>query len=71
LPSPPAESPSKAIGTNLDPAKWVHEKGDSEPVVLRDDPTIGGMELLVRFPAGHVIPPHWHARTSDPPSLLS
>lgn len=54
------QSPSKAIVTNLDTAKWVHEKGDSESVVLREDATTGGMELFVRFPAGHVIPPHWH-----------
>ncbi len=54
------QSPSKAIITNLDTAKWVHEKGESESVVLRDDPSTGGMELLVGFPGGHVIPPHWH-----------
>jgi quercetin dioxygenase-like cupin family protein len=54
---------SNAIVTNLDTAKWTHEKGDppgSESVMLRDDPKTGGMELLVRFPAGHVIAPHWH-----------
>jgi quercetin dioxygenase-like cupin family protein len=57
------QSESKAILTNLDSAKWTHEKGDSagsESVMLRDDPATGGMELLVRFPAGHVIAPHWH-----------
>jgi quercetin dioxygenase-like cupin family protein len=57
------QSESKAILTNLDTAKWTHEKGDpagSESVLLREDPATGGMELLVRFPAGHVIPPHWH-----------
>ena len=43
------QSPSKAIITNLDTAKWVHEKGESESVVLRDDPSTGGMELLVRI----------------------
>ena len=54
---------SNAIVTNLDTAKWTHEKGDppgSESMMLRDDPKTGGMELLVRFPAGHVIAPHWH-----------
>jgi len=58
-----AGQPSNAILTNLDTAKWTHEKGDpagAESVMLRDDPRTGGMELLVRFPAGHVIKPHWH-----------
>lgn len=57
------QSESKAILINPDTAKWTHEKGDpagSESVMLRDDPATGGMELLVRFPAGHVIAPHWH-----------
>jgi quercetin dioxygenase-like cupin family protein len=55
--------PSGAILTNLDTAKWVHEKGDppeSESLLLRQDSETGGMELLVRFPASHVIKPHWH-----------
>ena len=59
----PGQSASQAIVTNLDIAKWTHEKGDpagSESVLLREDSTTGGMDLLVRFPAGHVIPPHWH-----------
>jgi len=58
-----AQSPSQAIVTNLDTASWTHEKGapsDSEGAVLRTDPATGGMDLLVRFPAGHVIAPHWH-----------
>jgi hypothetical protein len=38
------QSPSKAIITNLDTAKWVHERGDSESVVLRGDPSTGGMD---------------------------
>jgi quercetin dioxygenase-like cupin family protein len=52
-----------AILTNLGTAKWAHDKGDppgSESVFLRDDPHTGGIELLVRFPAGHVIPAHFH-----------
>jgi quercetin dioxygenase-like cupin family protein len=55
--------PSGAILTNLDSAKWTHDKGDppgSESVVLREDSRTGGMELLVRYPAGHVIKPHYH-----------
>jgi quercetin dioxygenase-like cupin family protein len=55
-----AQSPSKAIITNLDTAKWTIEKGGSESVLVRTDPASGGMELLVRFPSGHVIPPHSH-----------
>jgi quercetin dioxygenase-like cupin family protein len=57
------QSPSKAIVVSLDTANWRHEKGaadDSEGVMLRTDPASGGMDLLVRFPAGHVIPPHFH-----------
>jgi quercetin dioxygenase-like cupin family protein len=57
------QSASKAIVVNLDTANWTHEKGaaeDSEGVMLRTDKTTGGMDLLVRFPAGHVIPPHFH-----------
>jgi quercetin dioxygenase-like cupin family protein len=52
-----------AILRNLDTAKWTHEKGDPpgmEAAVLREDPQTGGMEMIVRFPAGHVIKPHYH-----------
>jgi len=58
-----AQSASHAVLTNLESAKWSHDKGDppgSESVLLREDAKTGGMELLVRFPAGHVIAPHWH-----------
>ena len=57
------QSGSNAILTNLDTAKWEHEKGDppgSEAVMLRQDAQTHGMELLVRFPGGHVIAPHSH-----------
>jgi|ERR1700722_13352968 quercetin dioxygenase-like cupin family protein len=57
------QSPSKAVLINLDTAAWTHEKGapaGSEGVMIRADQTTGGMDLLVRFPAGHVIAPHWH-----------
>jgi quercetin dioxygenase-like cupin family protein len=56
------QSASKAIVTNL-AANWTHEKGDPagyEGVMLHADQTTGGMDLLVRFPAGHVIAPHFH-----------
>ena len=55
---------AQSVATNLADAKWTHDKGDppgSESVLLREDPKTGGMELLVRFPAGHVIAPHWHS----------
>jgi quercetin dioxygenase-like cupin family protein len=58
-----AQSSSKAVLANLDTAKWEHEKNDppgSESVMLRMDEKTHAMELLVRFPAGHVIAPHTH-----------
>lgn len=54
---------SGAVLNNLDSAKWTHEKGDppeSASLLLHQDASTGGMELLVRFPSGHVIKPHWH-----------
>jgi len=51
------------ILVNLDTAKWTHEKGDPpgmEAAVLREDAATGGMEMIVRFPPGHVIKPHYH-----------
>jgi quercetin dioxygenase-like cupin family protein len=58
-----AQTASQTIVTNLDTANWTQEKGgppDSEGVMLRTDAATGGMDLLVRFPAGHIIAPHWH-----------
>ena len=58
-----ASAQPQAVITNLDSAKWAHDKGDppgSESVVLRTDEKSGGMELLVRYPAGHVFKPHFH-----------
>jgi len=52
-----------ALLVNLSSAPWTHDKGDppgSESVMLREDPQTHGMELWVRFPAGHVIAPHYH-----------
>ena len=57
------QSGFKPIVTNLETADWTHEKGapaGSEGVVLHTDQATGGMDLLVRFPAGHVIAPHFH-----------
>ena len=56
----PGQSASRALLTNLDTAKWTQEKGGVESAMLRKDPASGGMEMLVRFPAGHVIPAHSH-----------
>jgi quercetin dioxygenase-like cupin family protein len=58
-----AQKGSEAVLANLDTAQWTHDKGDppgSESVFLRQDPQTGGMDLLVRFPAGHIFAPHWH-----------
>jgi quercetin dioxygenase-like cupin family protein len=58
-----SQSATDAIVTNLSTANWIREKGaeaGSEGVMLHADPKTGGMELLVRFPAGHVIAPHFH-----------
>lgn len=58
-----AQAPSKAIVINLDTANYTHDKGDppgSDGVMIHADQSSGGMDLLVRFPAGHVIAPHFH-----------
>lgn len=58
-----AQSGSDAIIVNLDTANWTHEKNDgpgSEGVMLRADKVTGGIDLLVRYPAGHVIAAHSH-----------
>jgi quercetin dioxygenase-like cupin family protein len=50
---------SKAVMVNLDTANWSHDK-DSDWVLLHSDPVTKATEMLVRFPGGHLIPPHWH-----------
>jgi quercetin dioxygenase-like cupin family protein len=58
-----SQTTTEAIVTNLSTANWTHENGavaGSEGVMLHADPKTGGMDLLVRFPAGHVIAPHFH-----------
>ncbi len=58
-----AQAGPEAVLANLATAQWTHDKGDppgSESVLLRREVQSGGMELLVRFPGGHVIAPHWH-----------
>lgn len=54
-----AQTGSKAIFKNLDTADWKHEK-DNDSVELRTDQATGATEMIVRFPGGHSIPPHWH-----------
>jgi quercetin dioxygenase-like cupin family protein len=54
---------SQRLVVNLDTANWTHEKGapdGSGGVVLHSDANTGGIDYLVRFPAGHVIAPHFH-----------
>ena len=57
-----SRSDSRVV-VNAAEAKWEHGKGDpagAESVVLREDPNTGAVEMLVRYPAGHVFSPHWH-----------
>jgi len=54
---------SQRLVVNLDTANWTHEKGapdGSGGAVLHSDANTGGIDYLVRFPAGHVIAPHFH-----------
>jgi quercetin dioxygenase-like cupin family protein len=51
-----AAASGQTVVANLDTAKWDKSGG----VLLRTDPASGGMDLLVRLPAGHVIPAHFH-----------
>ena len=51
------------IRVNSATAKWTHDKTDppgAESITLREDPKTGALELLARYPAGHVFAPHWH-----------
>jgi quercetin dioxygenase-like cupin family protein len=55
---------STATIINQADSKWTREAKDGpgeESIFLREDAKTGGMELLVRFPAGHVFAPHWHS----------
>jgi len=52
-----------AVVVNPATAAWTREAKDppgSESVVVREDPKTGALDLLVRYPAGHVFAPHWH-----------
>ena len=61
----PADPPGGILAVLVNPkgAHWSRGPGDppgGESLVLREDPRTGGLELLVRYPAGHVFAPHWH-----------
>jgi quercetin dioxygenase-like cupin family protein len=45
---------------NPENTKWDPAPKGSESVTLREDSKTGATELLARYPAGHVFPPHWH-----------
>jgi quercetin dioxygenase-like cupin family protein len=58
-----AQTPSKAVIVNLAAANWTREKGappETEGVMIRADSATGATDLLARYPAGHVIKPHFH-----------
>jgi hypothetical protein len=41
--------------------KWESSANGSESATLREDTKTGAIELLARYPAGHVFKPHWHS----------
>jgi anti-sigma factor ChrR (cupin superfamily) len=45
---------------NAGDTKWEPANAGSESITLREDSKTGATELLARYPAGHVFPPHWH-----------
>jgi quercetin dioxygenase-like cupin family protein len=49
--------------SNQKDAPFTPESGSpgAEAALLREDPQTGGLELFVRYPAGHVFAPHWHS----------
>jgi quercetin dioxygenase-like cupin family protein len=55
-----AQTGSRAIVINLNSANWVHEKNGADSVEIHSDLATGATDLLVRYPAGHVIAPHFH-----------
>lgn len=48
------------IFINTGDTKWEPAKAGSEIITLREDSETEATELLARYPAGHVFPPHWH-----------
>jgi len=60
----PDGSVGKAVIVNPTENKWQHDPGDppgSQSIVLREDAKTSEIELLARYPPGHVFPPHWHS----------
>jgi quercetin dioxygenase-like cupin family protein len=60
LAQPSANAP---VISNQKDAAFTPESGTSgaDAALLREDPQTGGLELFVRYPAGHVFAPHWHS----------
>src|SRR5262249_51237665 len=59
----PDGATGKIVIVNPAENKWQHDPGDppgSQSIVLREDAKTSGIELLARYPAGHVFAPHWH-----------
>lgn len=50
---------SERLLANPGTVKWEKAENGSESATLRENPE--GVELLARYPAGHVFPPHWHS----------
>jgi quercetin dioxygenase-like cupin family protein len=50
---------SERLLANPGTVKWEKAANGSESATLRENPE--GVELLARYPAGHVFPPHWHS----------
>jgi len=60
----PGELTEKTVIVNPAENEWQHDPGDpsgSQSITLREDAKTMGIELLARYPAGHVFPPHWHS----------
>jgi quercetin dioxygenase-like cupin family protein len=57
-----AQSGSKAVIINQDTAEWKggEKEGSVAGVALRQVPALGATDIMVRFPPGHVIAPHFH-----------
>jgi quercetin dioxygenase-like cupin family protein len=53
---------ASVIIPSLAAARWTHDPKDgSDSVFLFQDSRTGAMDLLVRYPTGHRIAPHWHS----------
>jgi len=50
---------SDRLLANPGAVKWEKAANGSESATLRENPE--GVELLARYPVGHVFPAHWHS----------